>query len=258
MLHLLLIIASLTTYLDGDVSTVYVLKTNQSVFKMPVQGEVVYALSDKGDVEYELHDGILTLHGNNQSFFIVKVRSKMPASGDIKEYVYYNPGIDVSDYKVYLPNNSTVLNVYPPPDVEGNPMYWHKNSSIYSVKYKVQSAEDDNLLFILTGLAVIAIVAYLLRRMYLTKTRDIKSFENKIAGFNEYEKEILRIVMKNPGIRQRDIAIKLGLKKSHASKLLSKMEARFLIKRERFGRVIKVHLGEFFDKKAEVSKVSTY
>ncbi len=247
MLHLLLLVASLTAYLDGDVSTVYVLKTNESIVQIPmIDGEVDYAISDQGDIEYEVQDGMLILHGNNQSFYIIKLTRPSLNKGNVREFTFYNPGFDITEFKVYLPDNSTLINAYPETYSSVNPIRWHENSSIYAVKYSVNTHDEYDFQLIMFALIIFLAVIYFIHRRYVHFRIAKEIFEKQIAGLSEYEKDVLRAIFETPGIRQRDVAVKLNLNKSHLSKLLGRMEARYLVRRERYGRVIKLYLGEYF------------
>jgi len=244
-LLLLLIPASLTTYLDDQAVTVYSISSNASVLELDMQpGQVVYAVTNNGEIQYEWKDGRLILYGgDNVTNYVVKISRPITNS----MFTLYNNDLNVREHVLYIPENASIIHAYPEPTTQGNPLYWFDNSKIYSIEY-IKSEDENNTYFLLAVIILIGVLVlyyWFFIRKLKTKVED---FEKKISGFPHYEREILRLVHANEGIRQAEIQAKLNLRKAHVSKLLAKMEARFLVKRERIGRVVKVYLGEFFCK----------
>ncbi|MGB9635237.1 MAG: helix-turn-helix transcriptional regulator [Candidatus Micrarchaeia archaeon] len=252
--------ATLTSYIDDTASVVYVIRTNETRYTMDIDfGTVVYAVSDQGDVKYSVENGTLSLFGNS-TFYIVKVKYQIPETDGYREFVLYTKGLNVSEHKLYYSPDVKLYKVYPEGKITSDSIVWEGPEPVYIVRYGASDSSGFMLYLVIVFLLLVSYLIYM--KIFAGKKHgkseiwDVDDFEKKIAALSGYEKEILRAVRQNPGIKQKELSSQLNMRKSHLSKVLGRMEARFLVRRERFGKVIKIYLGGFFDKKPEVSKVS--
>lgn len=241
---------SLTTYVGVDVQTVYTVRTSESPVSVDVgESKVLYAVTEHGDASYTIEDGTITLYGENHSFFIFKVGRPPATQGEVSEHTIYSHGLNITLHRMYFSENVEVENIYPDAEIRDGWVQWG-DSPIYSVRYRIRPAPEDRYPLWVPVIALVILAAIVVLKLLprnVKKDADLK-FTARISALPEIERNVLALVRGNEGIRQGELGASLGLGKSHLSKLLGRMEARFLIRRVKAGRRVRVYLGEIFEK----------
>ncbi len=93
-------------------------------------------------------------------------------------------------------------------------------------------------------IAVIAVVIYRKREEILEIISKKKRLEEKIEILKEDEQKIMRLIIENNGIDQREIVRITGFSKAKVSKILSELEKRGAIVKKQYGRRNKIYLAE--------------
>ncbi len=99
--------------------------------------------------------------------------------------------------------------------------------------------------------AIILIGASVFARIWGLKALKKWNMERKTGQtmkslnlLNEREKAVAEIIIKNKGIKQSEIMQVLGYRKSSMSKIISRLEARRIIERKKYGKINKLYPGE--------------
>jgi uncharacterized membrane protein len=90
--------------------------------------------------------------------------------------------------------------------------------------------------------AMVVIVFSLLGGIAYLRVRSKEKVESKIEVLKEDEQEIMKLIIENDGIDQRDIQRETGFSKAKVSKILSELERRGIIRKEPYGRRNKIFL----------------
>lgn len=95
------------------------------------------------------------------------------------------------------------------------------------------------------GLAALIVLS--IAALAIPRWREMRSKERKIDSLrvlNERERAVLEEIIRNEGIKQAELMAKLGYTKSSLSKILSKLEARRLVRRSKLGKTNRLYPGE--------------
>lgn len=117
--------------------------------------------------------------------------------------------------------------------------------TVFLVRYR---AEEDSwnwgwiLVWTLAGV-VLGVVAYLSGKA-MKKRRDMKKVIASLKILNERERAVVEEVAKREGMKQTELLEGLGYTKASLSKILTKLEQRELIRKEKHGKINRLYLGE--------------
>jgi uncharacterized membrane protein len=89
-----------------------------------------------------------------------------------------------------------------------------------------------------------AVYAYRRKKTRIEEAEKEKEVYDKIDILKEDEQSILRIIIENNGIDQREVTRLTGFSKAKVSKILAELEKRGAIRKEQYGRRNKVFLTE--------------
>lgn len=186
---------------------------------------------------------------------LLKVKSKYPLSykWGVIEYINefeFLEGVQDFEHLVLLPegNKTQVLKFSP----EGRTQTTGKQLSI---KWNIKNYESEVFFIEFTGegknyfeIIVITILslAGLAGLIYLfisiRKNLKQKKILENTKNLPEREKKLLDEILKEDGITQHKLRQTLSLSRSNASKILTSLEKKQIIRRERTGRVAKIYL----------------
>lgn len=102
--------------------------------------------------------------------------------------------------------------------------------------------------YVIVGVGVLILLALIivLKREKMRKyfEKKDKRYEEKIDILRGDEQKIMKLVIENNGIDQREIVRKTGFSKTKVSKILAELEKRDAVKKEQVGRKNKIFLKE--------------
>ncbi len=99
----------------------------------------------------------------------------------------------------------------------------------------------------LAAYGIAALIALSIAALAIPRWREMRTREKKIESLqilNERERAVLEEIVRNEGVRQAELMAKLGYTKSSLSKILSKLEARGLVRRSKLGKANRLYSGE--------------
>ncbi len=111
---------------------------------------------------------------------------------------------------------------------------------------------SDNLLFLANALAVLASlgVGFLFSVRCCKKKKPDKAFEFIAGVLTDDEKRLLAEVKAAKAITQDSLVFRLGWSRAKASTVLSNLDRKRLVVRERSGKTYKVYLSDYYEKLA--------
>lgn len=153
-----------------------------------------------------------------------------------------------SDAELYSPKESFSL-IVPEGDVaEDGTITWRVNlyanmPEVFLARYKT----DKNDTWRNAALVLLAACALTVLGIGVNKARTRikqKKTLDSLSILNERERHVLEVIVKNEGIKQYELLEELGYTKASLSKILTRLEARGLVRKKKFGKVNKLYPGE--------------
>lgn len=232
----------------------------------PLDAEVLSVRDSYGDLSYKAErDKSLTLSfdfapsikpGEKRLLFItLETKSRVSWKGDYYEYLLViTPRQDLKDFELVLklpsgaslhsPREGFKVLVPEAEFVEGYPtptLSWKRplkadNPEVFLVRYRAGKSNIVQYIGIaIAALAAAAALAMVTWKAFLAMQRSKAIDSLKIL--NEREKRILEEIIKEDGIKQYVLLERLDYTKSSLSKILTKLEARGLIKKKKIGKI---------------------
>ncbi len=234
-------------------------KINISV---PLRSKVIY-FSDPYSplIEYKIYSNAVVgelkvpIKEGEKRIILLKVKSKYPIFNKlgIIEYISefeFLEGVQDFEHLVLLPqgNKTKVIRANPKGGVEtiGKQLSVRWNikdyqSEVFFIEF--QGAEK-NYLFIVFHFLLVAILlvsGYIIYK-YIRKKLLNKKVIQKTTNLPEREKKLLREILKEDGITQYKLRQIFNLSRSNTSKILTSLQRRGIIRKERTGRIAKIYL----------------
>ncbi len=200
--------------------------------------------------------------GEERAIILGLKASLVSRKEDYNEYLLlFNPRQDIGDFEhvLRLPMDAQLFSpsesfpaIVPEADiaVEGGftVLTWKRSleadhPEVFLVRYRSDS--DSILDEIAYGfLAIILLVISFLIWREVGKRRRQSTLLKSLKILNERERRVIAEIVKSEGIRQRELMERLGYTKSSLSKIVSKLEARELIKKVKSGKINRLYPGE--------------
>ncbi|MEE8167426.1 MAG: MarR family transcriptional regulator [Candidatus Hydrothermarchaeales archaeon] len=237
----------------------------------PISAEIVSIRDTYGQLGYQIQsDGIQTMnfnfsipiHPGEERLVIASIKAPLiTQKEEYSEYLLvFTPKQNISDFEhvLKLPKNAELYSpresfsmVVPEGKISEEPsaitLTWRmglkaNEPTVFLVRYRVPAFPWEKLAYALFALGSLLAGAFLGNKFWIRRKRakTIKS----LKILNERERFVLEEIIKNEGIKQRELIGKLGYTKSSLSKILSKLEARGLIRKVKSGKVNRLYPGE--------------
>ena len=125
-------------------------------------------------------------------------------------------------------------------------LYFSKKEEDLNYTEIVEELGETSVILLLIFVALIFFVFGFFLNNILLKFKLKKESEKIVPSYvlTYIEKKIVEVLKLNPGINQRNLGVKLNISKSQISKLVSILESKKIIKKEKFGRNYKVFLNK--------------
>jgi uncharacterized membrane protein len=239
----------------------------------PLDSEVIFVRDSYGDLQYKTYgEDSLNIKFNfttpvkpkEERLVLIKLSTKslVTKKEDYYEYLLvFTPRQDISDFehvlklpkdaKLYSPGagfqmvipEAKLSEQYSTPTLVWKAQLKANNPEVFLVRYKTEGG--DVLRKIGFSLALILVAGVLLfglgrARGKYQKRRMLES----LKILNEREKRVLEEIVSNEGIKQYELLAKLEYTKSSLSKILARLEARGLIRKNKVGKVNRWYAGE--------------
>ncbi len=232
----------------------------------PLDAEVLSVRDSYGDLEYkEERDRSLTLSfdfapsikpgGKRLLFISLETKSRVAWRGDYYEYLLVlTPRQDLRDFELvlklpagaslYAPREGFKVLVpeaefaegYSTPTLSWKMELKADNPEVFLVRYRAGKSNTMQAIAVaLAALGALAALALIARKAMVTRQRRRALGALKIL--NERERRILEEIIKNDGIKQYILLEHLEYTKSSLSKILSKLQARGLIRKKKIGKI---------------------
>jgi DNA-binding transcriptional ArsR family regulator len=229
-----------------------------------------------GDLEYEvtgtrIKDIAFTfstpLRPSEDRVMTLEIRSDSLVSQKEGYYEYllvFTPRSDIPDFEhvlklppgvqLYSPQESFEM-VVPPanlsdafdvPSLGWSMAVGANQPTVFLVRYKTDEKDMGLagwfLVWAVAG-AVMGGVAYLAGRRMRERLRMKRVIES-LKILNERERAVIEEVAKREGMKQTELLERLGYTKASLSKILTKLEQRDLVRKEKHGKINRLYLGE--------------
>jgi uncharacterized membrane protein len=151
------------------------------------------------------------------------------------------------DAELYSPKESFSL-VVPEANVTGNTVVWEVGlyanmPEVFLARYRTDSGYTWRpAAFVL--LSAFALVVFGISVKKTIEAMQKKKTLNSLNILNERERRVLEGIVKNEGIKQYELLEELGYTKASLSKILTRLEARGLVKKRKVGKVNRLYPGE--------------
>ena len=229
-------------------------------------GDLKYSTSKKNDMSVTFNlTRPLPAEDSRIVMLEIEATELLKQKGDYFEYLLvFTPKQNISDFEhlLKLPKNSEFYSsdsnmriIFPETsDIEDD-----LNSGMKSVIWRTDLEAGQPEVFMVrftmpstnwlqtTIYALLAILALLsIRFLYLKM--HAKYLRSKMIGstklMNENEKKIIELVIKNEGITQNMLREMIGYKKSAISKIITRLEARDILEKKKYGKVNRLYIGK--------------
>lgn len=241
-----------TTYLD------YILKITENSEAFPTEGEIIYARDTYGEFNYDNQNiNLIVPIGEEDSseterIILIKIKTNDLISNkdEYYEFLYINPIETQTKLTVNLPTSNLITSI---PEVklekfgESYLVTWNEYSDTYLLRYENKS---NNLLWYLIIIIIlviliasISVIFYFYKNKIKTK-KEVEKMLNSINVLNEKEKNVVEIIIKNPGISQYKIMEDYNISKSNLSKIIKKLSLSDIIEKRNIGKINKLFPGK--------------
>lgn len=239
----------------------------------PLDSEIISVRDSYGELQYKTYrERSLNIKFNfttpvkpkEERLVMIKLSTKslVTKKEDYYEYLLiFTPKQDISDFehvlklprdaKLYSPRAGFQVTIpeaklseqYPAPTLVWKAQLNADTPEVFLVRYKTEG--EDALKKISISLAAILIAGVLLFGLSRAKGKYQKRRTlDSLKILNEREKRVLEEIVNSEGIKQYELLAKLEYTKSSLSKILTRLEARGLIRKKKIGKVNRWYSGE--------------
>lgn len=239
-----------------------------STILFPVDAVITSVRDSYGDISYTTQrDSSLKLNfefttpikpGEKRLLLIsMKTNSRVIWKGDYYEFLLvFTPRQDIADFELtlklppsavlYSPKKDFQVVVpetplaqgYPAPTLKWNMNLRADNVEVFLVRYKAEKTDYLRTILLLLAASLTLILAALIGNRALKIRRQKKALDS-LKILNARERRVLEEIIKENGIKQYVLLERLGYTKSSLSKILSKLQARGLIRKKKIGKINK-------------------
>ncbi len=239
----------------------------------PLDSEIISVRDSYGELQYKTYrEHSLNIKFNfttpvkpkEERLVLIKLSTKslVTKKEDYYEYLLiFTPKQDISDFehvlklprdaKLYSPRagfqmaipEANLSEQYNTPTLVWKAQLRANTPEVFLVRYKTEG--EDALKKISISLAAILIAGVLLFGLSRAKEKYQKHRTlDSLKILNEREKRVLEEIVNSEGIKQYELLAKLEYTKSSLSKILTRLEARGLIRKKKIGKVNRWYSGE--------------
>jgi uncharacterized membrane protein len=223
-------------------------------------GELEYTTSDEKGLRIDFSFNVPVKQGEERLVIInLLTKSLVTQKDGYFEYLLVlTPKSDIPDFEhvlklpsdaeLYSPKESFSL-IVPEGDVtEDGTITWRVKlyanmPEVFLARYKTESSTVwQSVIFAVLAIAAVAAFGVAANKVRIARRK--KNTIDSLSILNERERRVLEEIVKNEGIKQYELLEKLGYTKASLSKILTRLEARSLVKKKKFGKVNRLYPGE--------------
>jgi uncharacterized membrane protein len=223
-------------------------------------GELAYTTSDEKGLKIDFSFDVPVKRGEERLVIINLLTNSLVTKKDgyFEYLLVLTPKNDISDFehvlklpedaKLYSPKESFSL-VVPQANVTGDgTITWRVKlyanmPEVFLARYRTGDSDTWRTV-VLVLLAALAVGILGIATNKVRISRQKKKTIDSLSILNERERQVLEEIVKNEGIKQYELLEKLGYTKASLSKILTRLEARGLVRKKRFGKVNRLYPGE--------------
>jgi uncharacterized membrane protein len=152
------------------------------------------------------------------------------------------------DAELYSPKESFSLIVPEGSVADDGTITWRVNlyanmPEVFLARYKTGASDTwRNVALVLLAICAVAVLGIGANKA-ITRVKQKKTLDS-LSILNERERRVLEEIVKNGGIKQYELLGELGYTKASLSKILTRLEARGLVRKKKFGKVNRLYPGE--------------
>jgi uncharacterized membrane protein len=153
-----------------------------------------------------------------------------------------------SDAELYSPKESFSLIVPEGGVAEDGTITWKVKlyanmPEVFLARYRTDDSDNwRTVLLVFFGIFAVIVSGILVKRAITV--RQQKKTLDSLSILNERERRVLEVIVKKEGIKQYELLDELGYTKASLSKILTRLEARGLVRKKKFGKVNRLYPGE--------------
>lgn len=223
-------------------------------------GELVYAATDEKGLRIDFSFDVPVKQGEERLIIINLLTSSLVTKkeGYFEYLLVLTPKSDISDFEhvlklpsdaeLYSPKESFSL-VVPEANVTGDgTITWKVNlyanmPEVFLARYKTGASDTwRNAALVLLAACALGILGIGANKAR-TRIKQKKTLDS-LSILNERERQVLEVIVKKEGMRQYELLEELGYTKASLSKILTRLEARGLVRKKKFGKVNRLYPGE--------------
>ena len=223
-------------------------------------GELVYAATDEKGLRIDFSFDVPVKQGEERLIIINLLTSSLVTKkeGYFEYLLVLTPKSDMPDFEhvlklpsdatLYSPKESFSLIVPEGGVAEDGTITWKVKlyanmPEVFLARYRTDDSDNwRTVLLVFLGIFA-AIVSGILVKKARTARQQKKTVDS-LSILNERERQVLEVIVKKEGIKQYELLEELGYTKASLSKILTRLEARGLVRKKKFGKVNRLYPGE--------------
>jgi hypothetical protein len=224
-------------------------------------GELEYTASGEKELRIDFSFGI-PVETDGERLVIINLLTDSLVTqkeGYFEYLLVLTPKRDISDFehvlrlpegaRLYSPKESFSLVVPEAEEIlDDGTIIWRVNMQanmpeVFLARYRTETSDAWR------GVALVLLSAFTLVVFGISVKKTMSALQkrktiNSLNILNERERRVLEEIIKNEGIKQYELLEKLEYTKASLSKILTRLEARGLVRKKKFGKVNRLYPGE--------------